>query len=744
LSLAETALSELQYDKFSEAAKKAWALAIRVYDHVEKTQKDVLFGVLFYIALFIPFAFCLERLMFSYTNIYKRIIAFCVILLLVIAVIYKVHPAFQLAYSPMVVVLAFFIMGLSLIVTLIIFFRFEDEMVLLQSRAHHTHTGEISQWKAFTAAFFLGVSNLRRRRLRTVLTCATLIILTFTIMSFTSVKSMRQHTRLLFDKRSPYHGFLLKNVNWTDMPPEASDTISNAFEEKAIVAPRAWLEEEDRTRATVIPIRRGTHTYEARGLVGLSALETAVTGIDSILVGGRWFEERERNVVLLPERMAVNLGIDPANPNEEMVFLWGMPYRTVGVFSGQQLMTRTDLDGEPLTPVTFPSETTMAMTEVEMDAMESGDDVRSFQSRYQHISGDLTVIMPFHTVLSAAGGHLKSAAVVPVTEPVSKEAAMALVDRFGLTVFSGEPGGTFLNNAGDTMNYSGVPNILIPMIISVFIVLNTMIGSVYERKKEIAVYTSVGLAPSHVSFLFIAEAVALAVLSVVLGYLLAQTSASIFAGTSLWSGITVNYSSMSGVAAMVLVILVVLISVIYPSKVAAQIAIPDVNRSWTLPDPKQNAIEITLPFLVKLSEQKSCSGFLLYHLKGHQDISHGLFSTGEIDIFKGHATTAVDPDHTAETTAPDIPGNGHERISARVWLAPFDFGIMQQVDIFFTPAKEESGFLTIGIKLTRQSGEANAWGRINRAFVNELRKQLLVWRSMDVETKKSYVEGQGA
>ncbi len=145
-----------------------------------------------------------------------------------------------------------------------------------------------------------------------------------------------------------------------------------------------------------------------------------------------------------------------------------------------------------------------------------------------------------------------------------------------------------LYNASDALSYSGVPNILIPIIISICIVLNTMIGSVYERKREIAIYTSVGLAPSHVSFLFIAEAMAFAVLSVVMGYLLAQTSASLFAGTSLWSGITVNYSSLSGVAAMILVILVVLISAIYPSRVAAEIAIPDVNRSWTLPASKGN------------------------------------------------------------------------------------------------------------------------------------------------------------
>ena len=215
LRAAGDALSQQRYDRFIEASTRSWALASRVYYDVDETQKDVLYGVLFYIALFVPFAFCLERLLFAYANIYKRIIAFSVILLLLIAIIYYVHPAFRLAYSPTVVILAFFIMGLSVMVTLIIFFRFEHEVASLQTRAKVTQSGEIGRWNAFVAAFLLGVTNLRRRRLRTVLTCATLVILTFTIMSFTSVKSMRRHARLMYDAQVPYQGFLLKNVNWT-------------------------------------------------------------------------------------------------------------------------------------------------------------------------------------------------------------------------------------------------------------------------------------------------------------------------------------------------------------------------------------------------------------------------------------------------------------------------------------------------------------------------------------------------
>ena len=196
-------------------------------------------------------------------------------------------------------------------VTLIIFFRFEEEMARVQRRAQHFKTEEVSKWKAFVASFMLGVSNLKRRRLRTGLTCATLVILTFTIMSFTSVKSMRRHARLRYQPTASYQGFLLKNVNWKSLPPEALEVFNNTFEDEGIVVPRVWLEAEDKTQATRIPVRFGDKVFEAQGLVGLSANEKQVTGLDRILVGGRWFESAERNAVILPLAIAKNLGIDP-------------------------------------------------------------------------------------------------------------------------------------------------------------------------------------------------------------------------------------------------------------------------------------------------------------------------------------------------------------------------------------------------------------------------------------------------
>jgi hypothetical protein len=733
LKRAEQALAEREYHRFMEEARTAWALASRVYNDVEKTQKDVLFGVLFYVALFVPFAYCVERLLFAFVDVHRRIVAFLIILGLTMAVVYYVHPAFQLTYSPLVVILAFFILGLSVLVALIIMSRFEQEMVLLQQRARHIKASEISRTKAFVAAFVLGVSNLRRRPIRTILTCVTLIILTFTIMSFTTVKSLRHRGRLRLDERAPYHGLLLKALNWKSLPPEALSTIENKFEGQAVVVPRVWLEEEERTRAPLVPLRHNGREVVASGLVGLSYLEPHVSDLGKILSRGRWFGPEDRQAVILSERLARGLGISLQSPEEATVFLWGIPFQVVGCFSGEQLQSRLDLDGEPLTPVTFPSEAAMEITEVEMEAIEAGEDVETFQGRYQHISADLTVIMPYQSLM-ALGGSLKSLAVRPGPEAVTSNTARALVDRFGLTLFSGEKDGSFMYHASDTLSYSGVPNILIPLLIAVLIVLNTMIGSVYERKREIGVYTSVGLAPFHVSFLFIAESLAFAVLSVVLGYLLAQTSAALFSATSLWQGITVNYSSLAGVAAMILLILVVLISVIYPSRVAVAIAIPDVNRAWSLPEPEDNEIKLTLPFLMRYQEQLGVGGYLRNYYLAHKDVSHGLFTLDNITL-----EFYCPIDELSGLRGPEHCEKDCTQIKTKVWLAPFDFGIKQLVQLKFCPATEDpDNYLEIQVLVQREAGEANAWKRINKAFLNDLRKQLLVWRSLDDEAQAYY------
>lgn len=77
-------------------------------------------------------------------------------------------------------------------------------------------------------------------------------------------------------------------------------------------------------------------------------------------------------------------------------------------------------------------------------------------------------------------------------------------------------------------------------------------------------------------------------------------------------------------------------------------------------------------------------------------------------------------------------------MESRVWLAPFDLGITQKVEIQFCRSEEEEDFLVIKIFITREAGESETWRRINKGFLNLLRKQLLMWRSLDMKSQHYY------
>ncbi|MCG8529519.1 MAG: hypothetical protein MI749_02520 [Desulfovibrionales bacterium] len=739
LSTAETLYEQKDWVGVLNTSRAALSTASLVYNDIESTQRDVLTGVLFYIALFVPFAYCLERLLFGYASIYKRILAFLGLLSTTILVVYFVHPAFQLTYSPLIVILAFFIIGLSFLVSMLIFFRFEREVKKFQERAQNIQVSEANRSATFTAAMAIGVSNLRRRPLRTALTITTLTILTFTIMNFTSTQSVRTAGWVAFSNKAPYYGLLLKNPNWRDMPVESLQVTHDLFGDNGTVAPRVWFEIPDKTRAPFLPMKYKNKESSARALIGLSAAETNVSMLSQHLVSGSWFTPEDQHAIILPEEIAMQLGITSIGPVPPKITFWGIEYIVRGIIQNKALAESTDLDGEPITPIIYPNIAASDLSETEAEALSRGEDLLRYESRYEHVSGARTVIVPAKTLLSE-GGALKAVAIQTGkgTPDDVNHGLLNLGYRFGMLIFSGTNTGTYLYYASNLISYSGLSTILIPIGIAVLIVLNTMIGSVYERRSEIGVYTSVGLAPSHVAFLFVAESLAFAVISAVFGYLIAQTVSGLLSGTALWAGMTANYSSTAGVMAMLLIIVVVLISSIYPSRVASEIAIPDVTKSWKLPTPEGDVMRVELPFLVKTSEQAFAGGFLFEYYNGHADISHGDFSTERLACaflppqqLKAHGLIP-------ESVEEDAAGDACLTFDLQAWLAPFDFGVRQHVQLIMCPSESHHGFKEIHVILTREAGEKRVWQNLNKSFLHGLRKQLLVWRSIDKEARNAY------
>ena len=69
------------------------------------------------------------------------------------------------------------------------------------------------------------------------------------------------------------------------------------------------------------------------------------------------------------------------------------------------------------------------------------------------------------------------------------------MNSIALDFFVGRDKDTYLYSSIGMTSFSGMGNLFVPILIAALIVLNTMLGAVYERVREISIYSSVGLAP---------------------------------------------------------------------------------------------------------------------------------------------------------------------------------------------------------------------------------------------------------
>ena len=350
---------------------------------------------------------------------------------------------------------------------------------------------------------------------------------------------------------------------------------------------------------------------------------------------------------------------------------------------------------------------------------------------------DSIAILPYQVIINQ-GGTLRSVAVnmepqpedPPIPGAVDKlDLIMApLMGRIALDFFVARDKNTYLYSSIGMTSFSGMGNLLIPILIASLIVLNTMLGAVYERIREISIYSSVGLAPVHIAFLFLAEACVYAIIGAVLGYLMGQVVATLLVHFGWLAGLTLNYSSMSTVVATIIVMIVVVGSTLYPAIKASRMAVPDLERKWKLPEPTGDEWHFNLPFTVLSEESLGLNIFMRDYFDAHADESASDFYTNQVGFSRFIEDSG---DNEKESYA----------VSMMVWLAPYDLGVSQSIRFMTSPVGgEEEELYQINLDITRESGEIASWKRVNRRFLNLIRKQLLIWRTLSPDVRGEFHE----
>ncbi|MBD3174827.1 MAG: FtsX-like permease family protein, partial [Armatimonadia bacterium] len=706
-------LENREYDEAVALARAAWAYESSAYPDVQKTSRDVVYGVVFYLALLLSFTYFAERLAVAATTVAGRVAWSVGIFLAAFIMLRYFHPAFDLAVNPFIILLAFVVLALALLVISIVVGKFNEQLEQLKQELGGIHKADVGRMSAAAMAFSLGVANMRRRGVRTALTCTTLVLVTFTVLSFTSVRTGVKINKLPRDVEPAYTGFFMRDKVWVQLEDTIPDVMRNEWGDRYVVAPRAWHISGDITKRANYEVRSYANpasSYTVHAILGLSPQETLISGLHEYLIeGGRWFSDDESQAVILPASIAEELGVTPeavarwnaesaaiahlepieptvtahgqsvipepdlptasgervaeasphvpaaaAAPEESgaraktedavirsraeafgedapVLDLNGSVYAVVGIIPDGALDPRStegeaariegfqDLDGEAITPVDFSQlkpEVLNQVREMMSQRYKLGrTGVSSLLQDYEHYVAGQTLIMPYGQTLRIGGTTRSVAMGVPSVEE-TQEIVDEYMERLAVSLYAtgvdedtGEPG-VFLYSSIGSRSLQDVETVLIPLLIAALIVLNTMLGAVWERVREIHIFSSVGLSPTHVGALFFAESCVYANLGAILGYLLGQGITKVLFLTNSLGAVETNYSSLSAVFATVVVLATVLLSTIWPARKAAQIAVPDIERRWKLPEPEGDVMTISMPFTVTGRDAPACNAFL--------------------------------------------------------------------------------------------------------------------------------------
>lgn len=717
LESARQALEDRQYEQARGEAQTAWALAGRVYPNVLSTANDVVYGLVIMLLFAIPFAWICERLFVSGATIVRKVAGFIAFFVVIFLFFYFFHPAFELATTPMVIFLAFVILIMSAWVIGMLYNRFEFEMEQIRMSGLGMHKADVSRLGTLIATVGLGISNMRRRPIRTFLTALTVVLMTFILLTFASFNPAVGSQRLGVDAAPPYTGILVRQSGWLDLPDLAESRISRATSDRFDLHRVRWL--APGATQPKFPVVGPSDLADVAGVVGVEAGDP--TGIEQALIrsdagtdGKPELGLGDGSWIFLPREVLKRIGADLGDE----VRIRGVPLKA-GAIDPARLSSLTQIGGDPLTPLSYdPTDRSRQDENARLAALAGDGGPTEENSSAVHLSPAAIGVVS-EAALRRMDGGLRGLMLTPKDRSVDVAAeAEELARQLAVTLRVGTAGESYLLTSVGRMSVAGLGAVLIPLILGGLIIFSTMLNSVAERGKEIFIFSSLGLAPIHVAALFLVEASIYAVLGGLGGYMLAQL---IISGLGLAADLgwgvrpDINYSSFTAVATILLVMATVLFSALYPALIASKAANPG-TMDFRVPDPEGDHLDIAFPFTVASRDVRGLCAFLARYFDTNTEAAGGCFTAAEARMLSDDGTFGV---------------------SAKIWLAPFDLGISQTFRMTCKPT-DVKAIYSVHLSLDLLSGQRSAWKRTNLAFLKDLRQQFLVWRTLSPETMDQY------
>ncbi len=698
---------------------------------------DMLKAIVFYLALLLPFCFFVQKLVFKFARIEAQMAAFAVLFTVTYVLFRHIHPAFEIAKAPAAIFIAFVMGALGVFVIYILHSRFEGEMQMLFRTFTAMDASEVGYSTAGREAMLIGVSNMKRRRIRTALTTGTIVLVTFSMLAFSSVSQKMSPTIIPVTRTAPYTGIFYQWPGNLRMDEASLHVFLDLFEGRGETIVRRWmLTPPSKQWGGVFEFRaecRTGHAMEVQAVLGLSVADDGFLGEMPVLPGGRFFSSNHASEVVLSAGAATDaLKIPPDQIGTARVTFHGREFTVVGLVDDEQLRSMKDLNNLQILPIKHMERRGEVRSEVMTPDAEGVLD----ESGIDFVETAKLLILPVETAkrLGAAPFSVSvrfkdDTPIWPVIDEVLTTTRAKFYAGSRVNFKTGKdgkrlhPAGVYYIGSGYKTSVGGLTRLIIPLLIAATIIFNTLLGTVYERKHEIAIYNAVGLNPTHIGLFFLAEAFVYSVLGSVGGYLIGQLLAIGLTKFELVKGINLNFSSLSVVYVILFTIGVVLLSTLYPAIMATRAAVPSGKRKWSMPAHTGNRMTVVFPFIYQPSLVGGIMAYLEEYFARFTEASTGTLIASIEQKSKGH----------------DEQGRETYTLVYDIALAPFDLGVTQKVT--FRAAHDDvvqSHRVTMDI--LRVSGQDSNWVTTNKPFLERLRKYLMHWRNLNATQHAAYAQ----
>lgn len=711
----EKSLSNRQYSGMYAYALLARAYASRAYAvEVMPLINDSAKSLLYMFILVIFGAFFLEKLII-HAHGSRRIIFLVVLAAVFLAFFSILHPAFGLMSNISLGMMGSLILIVILIVFIIIVSISEEVRKGIEKRVLGVHRAEVSRLDTAMISFSLGSEHMRRRPFRAILVFLTLITMVVAMTSFTSLMPGRVTlpvTRYGYECNSYRDEILIKQGR--GVPPNIlSDKVLDIAKifagDKYYVFPRVWVYGPvDRAAwTTSFRVWSATNTTRVPALMGMTVEEfNMLVRRSSIVRGGLLSDDADQAVI--SRSLATNLSVTIG----DTIYISGIRFTIAGIVDSNEVDFLQEADGYnifPANPSFFPS--------ISRDMAVSAQ----AGSSPPNLGVSTTIIIPYKRALMI-GGYIASIAMVPKENLSFNEIfslAKELAYSLDLQIYVSKGGSPYLLSTFTTVLLGGWEIIWMIVILGALNIFTTVLGSLKERVREVHVFSIVGLSPVGVTVFFMTEVIVYAIISALIGYIAGYFATRIFMLIGvLPSEHVFNFASAFAILGTLVTIAAALAAAAYPSYIASKVATPSLERRWKFKT-KPKGDEWDIPLLISVSTVEEGRGLLAYlheYYEGAGAVKEGVHMVKELQK----------PNYEALS------------LSLTVSLSPFEVGVSQKVDIVARFNDEVKRYDAV-LHLERLSGPQSTWVTSNYRFVNELRRQLIMWGSFSASEKAKYI-----